>query len=190
MEIISLFPLSPDSRAINRAATLLRQGQVIIYPTDSNPALAALPSSKRAIAELCRLKGIDPAKQTLTLVCASIQQATQVARIDNRAFEIMRRNVPGPFTFILPSLLRGRKEIGIRIPANPIALALAQELDSPIVSGSLSNYDPLDLDSQVPLMLADASVEYSDPQPSSTALISLLNSAVPEILRDGPLPLQ
>lgn len=190
MDIISLYPDSPDSRALQRAANLMQQGQVIIYPTDSNPALAALPTSKRAINELCRLKGIDPAKQTLTLVCASIQQATKVARIDNRAFEILRRNTPGPFTFILPSQLRGRKEIGIRIPANPIALALAEELDSPIVSGSLSNYDPLDLDTQIPLMLADASAEYSAPQPASTALISLLNSSEPEILREGPLPLQ
>lgn len=102
MEIITLSPYNVDTRAIERAGAALRAGKLVIYPTDSHPALAADSLNTGAIADLCRLKGVNPEKHTLTLVCDSIAMASQYARIDNRAFQLIKRNVPGPFTFILP----------------------------------------------------------------------------------------
>lgn len=195
MEILSIYPKSVDMRAIERAVDIIRQGGVVIYPTDSNPALAADSLNPQAIAALCRLKGIDPAKQTLSIVCASIAQAAQYARIDNRAFDVVRRNLPGPFTFILPPVaalpkpFKHRKQVGVRVPDNEIARALAEELGHPIVSGSLGGVDPFELESQVELMLTDADADFDAPR-RSTAIVSLLDSSAPEIVREGPLELQ
>ena len=191
MEVLSIYPKSIDVRAIERAVDIIRKGGVIIYPTDSNPALAADSLNPQAIATLCRLKGIDPAKQTLSIVCDSIAQAAQYARIDNRAFDIIRRNLPGPFTFILPPVaalpkqFKHRKQVGVRVPDNDIARAMAEELGHPIVSGSLGNVDPFELESQVELMITDAMADADEPR-QSTAIVSLLDSSNPEILREGP----
>lgn len=195
MEVISIYPKSIDMRAVERAVDIIKAGGVVIYPTDSNPALAADSLNPSAIAALCRLKGIDPAKQTLSIVCSSIAQAAQYARIDNRAFDIIRRNLPGPFTFILPPVpalpkaFKHRKQVGVRVPDNEIARALAEELGHPILSGSLGGVDPFELESQVDLMITDADAEVDEPRQSS-AIVSLLDSSNPEILREGPVELQ
>lgn len=195
MEVLSIYPKSIDMRAIERAVDIIREGGVVIYPTDSNPALAADSLNPQAIATLCKLKGIDPAKQTLSIVCESIAQAAQYARIDNRAFDIIRRNLPGPFTFILPPVaalpkpFKHRKQVGVRVPDNDIARALAGELGHPIVSGSLGGIDPFELESQIELMITDAMADSDEPR-QSTALVSLLDSSNPEILREGPRELE
>lgn len=195
MEVISVYPASIDNRAIQRAADIIRKGGIVIYPTDSNPALAADSLNPAAVAALCRLKGIDSARQTLSIVCSSIAQAAQYSRIDNRAYDVLKRNLPGPFTFILPSVsalpkpFKNRKQVGVRVPDNAIARALAEELGHPIVSGSLGGTDPYELESQVELMLIDADADYDGPR-QSTAIISLIDSSNPEIIREGPSELQ
>lgn len=188
MEIITLY--SADMRAIEQAADALRAGKLIIYPTDTHPALAADSLNTAAIAALCRLKGVNPERHTLTLVCDSIATAAQYARIDNRAFQMIKRNTPGPFTFILPPALtlpkvyKGRKEVGVRIPDNDIARAIAAELGHPLLSGSLGTSDPMDHERNVELMLVDGCNEFN-PDVQSSTIISLLDSANPEILREG-----
>ncbi|MBD5325916.1 MAG: threonylcarbamoyl-AMP synthase [Muribaculaceae bacterium] len=193
MEILTLY--SADMRAIEQAVDALRDGKLVIYPTDTHPALAADSLNPAAIAALCRLKGVNPDKHTLTLVCDSIATAAQYARIDNRAFQIVKRNSPGPFTFILPpattlpKVYKGRKEVGVRIPDNDIARALAAELGHPLLSGSLGTSDPTELDHAVELMLVDGVKEY-DVDVQSSTIVSLLDSANPEIVREGSLELQ
>lgn len=192
MEILTLYPDSVDSRAIARAADVLRAGRLVIYPTDTHPALAADALNSAAIEALCRLKGVNPEKQTLTLVCDSIATAAQYARIDNRAFAIVRRNAPGPVTFLLPpapaaglpKVLKKRKELGVRIPDNAIARALAEELGRPLLSGSLGESDPMELETGVELLLADASAEYAV-EPVSSTIVDLTDSSSPEIVRQG-----
>lgn len=188
MKIITLYPDSVDARAIGRAADALREGKLVIYPTDTHPALAADALNPKAIAELCRLKEVNPDKHTLTLVCDSISMASEYARIDNRAFALMKRLAPGPVTFILPpapslpKVYKGRKEVGIRIPDNAIACALAAELGHPLLSGSLGTTDPAELEHAVEIILTDASAEY-DADPESSAIISLTDSSAPTLLR-------
>lgn len=194
MEIITLHPQNPDRRVIARAAEALRNGNLIIYPTDTHPALAADGLNQKAVERLCRLKQVNPEKQSLTLVCDSISSAAQYARIDNRAFSIVKRNVPGAVTFLLPpspsmpKVYKGRKQLGIRIPDNPIALALAEELGRPLLSGSLGTTDPTELENGVDLLLLDASAEFNT-EIESSAIVDLTDSANPIIVRESSRPL-
>lgn len=191
MKIVELYPQSLDLKAISEAAEAISAGRLIIYPTDSHPALAADVSNRKAVEALCRLKGIDPAKHTLTLVCHSISQAARYVRMDNRAFEVVKRNTPGPFTFILPAgndlprEIKGRKQVGIRVPDNAIARALAAELDHPFLSGSIGTTDPSELEHNVNILLTDAMADYVA-EPQSTAIVNLMDSSSPIIEREGP----
>lgn len=194
MDIISLHPQNIDRRAIDQAVKCLQDGKLVVYPTDSNPAVAADPLNMAAVNALCRLKGMNPEKQTLTLVCASISQASQYARIDNRAFQLIRHNTPGPFTFILPpasalpKVFKGRKQVGIRIPDNPIAATLAEAMGRPLLSGSLGSDDPMEYENNVEMILADADADiYSQAQ--STAIVDLMDSSSPQVIREGPVSL-
>lgn len=194
MEIVNLHPANPDRRAISRAADALRDGKLVIYPTDTHPALAADGLNIKAVERLCRLKQINPERQSLTLVCDSISSAAQYARIDNVAFSIIKRNTPGAVTFILPpspsmpKVYKGRKQVGIRIPDNPIALMLAEELGRPLLSGSLGTSDPSELEASVTLLLIDADAEYLDSVESS-AIVDLMDSSEPVIVRESSRPL-
>ena len=147
---------------------------------------------------VCRLKGINPAKQRLSIVCENISMASEYARIDNEAFRIMRANLPGPFTFVLPAssklskAFKGRREVGVRVPDNAIAVAIAQELGNPLLSTTVewNDADPGDL--QVPTSLSmryegavDAIVDGGEGGTEPSAVISLLDSRAPEILREG-----
>lgn len=193
MEVQTLY--SVDQRVIDRAVDLMRDGAIIVYPTDTHPALGADSLNPEAIQALCRLKGVNPEKHTLTLVCDSIATAAQYAKIDNRAFAIIKRNTPGPFTFILPPALtlpkvyKGRKEVGVRIPANEIARALAAELGHPMLSGSLGTSDPADIENDLAFQVIDGNQEYEVEVLSST-IVSLLDSSEPELLREGSRQLQ
>ncbi|MDE7389006.1 MAG: threonylcarbamoyl-AMP synthase [Muribaculaceae bacterium] len=195
MEYIELNPRSINLRELGRATDLLRGGKVIIYPTDSHPALGCDALSATAIAELCRIRGINPERQTMAIVCASLSQAATYARIDNRAFAIMRANLPGPFTFILPpspslpKAFKGRKQVGIRIPGDPIARALAEDLGGPLVSGSIGDADPWDFEHSVAAIVADTEADPSAARTSS-AIVDLTDSANPVIVREGPQELQ
>ncbi len=192
MDIVSLHPSNIDLRAINRAVSLLARGELVAYPTDSHPAVAADALDASAVNNLCRLKNVNPARQTLTLVCCSIAQAARYARIDNRAFQLIRRNTPGPFTFILPpasslpKVYKGRRQVGIRIPDNPVALSLAEALDRPLLSGSIDTADPSDFDNCVAMVLTDAS---ADAEVMNTAVVDLTDSSDPRIIREGPVSL-
>ncbi len=194
MEIFTLQPGNPDRRVIARAAEALLAGKLVIYPTDTHPALAADGLNQKAVDRLCRLKKVNPDKQSLTLVCDSISSAAQYARIDNKAFSIIKRNTPGAVTFLLPpspsmpKVYKGRKQLGIRIPDNPIAISLAEELGRPLLSGSLGTTDPAELENEVEMMLIDAAAEFYDDVESS-AIVDLMDSSEPIIVRESSRPI-
>lgn len=131
-----------DMRAVNEAVEALRSGNIVIYPTDSVYALGCDALNARAVERLCKIKGINPDKHFLSVVCSDISMAAEYARIDNRAFALLKRYLPGPFTFILPvasklpKVFRGRKCVGVRIPGNEFATALADALGNPVMSTS------------------------------------------------------
>lgn len=144
MKVLKIYPTSINSRFVEEAAGELRDGGIILYPTDTLYALACSALNQSAIDRLCRVKGLNPQKEFLSIVCSDISQASEYARIDNAAFRILKNNLPGPFTFILPAstvlpkAFKGRKTVGVRVPDNPIATALAAELGHPLLTTSVS----------------------------------------------------
>ncbi len=197
-----MYPTSINERYIDQAVEELRRGAVIIYPTDTRYAIGCDALNNRAVEAVCRLKGINPDKQRLSMVCADISQASEYARIDNDAFRVMRTNLPGPFTFILPASTRlskafkGRKEVGTRVPDNAIARRLAETLGNPLLS-TTANWEDADPDDLAnPEAIADRYGRESvitlmsdggtAPADLDSAVVSLLDSRSPEILRPGP----
>ena len=134
MKSLKFYPTNINRRYIDETVSALRDGKLIIYPTDTLYAIGCDALNNRAIEKICRIKGINPAKQLLSIVCSDISQAAEYARIDNNAFRLMRSNLPGPFTFILPAAttlpkaFKGRHTVGVRIPDNDIARAIADAL--------------------------------------------------------------
>lgn len=148
METFTVHPTSVDNRAIGAAARALADGEVVIYPTDTLYALACDALDRRAVERLCRLRGLNPAKNTLAIVCSGLSEASEYVRIDNTAFALLRRCLPGPYTFVLPAattlpkVFKGRKAVGLRIPASPVAVALAEALGQPLLTASAMPDNP------------------------------------------------
>ena len=196
MKHLRFFGDSINTRHIEDAVRILRDGGVVIYPTDTMYALGCDALNNRAIERLCRLKGINPDKQLLSIVCGSMSQASEYARIDNKAFRLMKDYLPGPFTFILPSsnslpkVFKGRKSVGVRIPQCEIAMELADSLGNPILSTSVAPEDPEDAVSPDALALAymhdaDLLSVAGDGRQAVSTIVDCLDSSSPEIIRQG-----
>ena len=141
--IQKLYPKNNNPEVIERLARSLSDGAVMIVPTDTQYALACHALKERAIERICRLKGIDPRKNRLSLVCYDMSCISEYAKVDNATFKLMKRHLPGPFTFILPGTTRlpkifsGRREVGIRMPACPMLHELLAQLKVPLMIASL-----------------------------------------------------
>lgn len=198
MKHLTFYDGSINTRHIDDAVRILRDGGVIIYPTGTLYALGCDVLNVRAVERLCRLKGIDPARQLLSVVCASLSQAAEYTRIDNRAFRMLREYLPGPFTFILPAsgslprVFRGRKSVGVRIPDCGVATSLAEALGNPLLSTSVG-IDPDDPESAcLPECLglryqhdADLLIDAGEGTLDLTTIIDCLDSSSPELVRQG-----
>lgn len=143
MKILKIYPGSINERHIAEAADALTDGRLVVYPTDTLYAIAADATNRRAIERLCRLKHLDPDRNLLSIVCCDLSQASEYVRIDNNAYRVVRRHLPGPFTFVLPAstrlpkMFKGRRTVGVRIPDNDIARALAEKLGRPLLTSSV-----------------------------------------------------
>jgi tRNA threonylcarbamoyl adenosine modification protein (Sua5/YciO/YrdC/YwlC family) len=198
MRILRIYPTSVNEQYIAEAVERLRNGDTMILPTDTLYAIGCDALNSSAIAEVCRIKGINPQKTPLSVICASLSQAAEYARIDNRAFRIMKDNLPGPFTFLLPAAtslpkaFKGRHTVGIRIPDNPIATALAEALGHPILTTSVPQTDD-DSPEAIAMRydgLASVMIDGGEARGIPSAIIDCTDSSDPQILRDGPLELQ
>ena len=204
MKSLRVYPGNINSRFIDEAIEALEDGQLIIYPTDTLYALGCDATNQRAIEHVCRLKDIDPRRQHLAIMCADLSQAARFARIDNNAFDIMRRNLPGPFTFILPpastlpKAFKGRKEVGIRIPDDDVARHLANAFGRPLLTSSLIADEFDNEDYHLAMMeVADSFssdvaliIDSGARQQIPSAIINLMDSSSPEIIREGPIDLK
>ncbi|MBC7005989.1 threonylcarbamoyl-AMP synthase [Photobacterium sp. BZF1] len=137
-------PETPQVRLINQAVAIIRNGGVIVYPTDSGYALGCQLENKSALERICQIRRLND-KHNFTLLCRDLSELSQYARVDNAAYRLLRNNTPGAYTFIfkgtkeVPRRLMNpkRKTIGIRVPDNAIALALLEALGEPMMSTSL-----------------------------------------------------
>lgn len=140
--LTKIYPQNPSERELSRVVAVLERDGIIIYPTDSVYAFGCSLSSPRAIERLRRMCG--KSGEELTVVFADIAQAAGYCRVDNTAFRLLKRNLPGPFTFILPASSRvpdrtlgKRRTIGMRIPAHAVPRAIVASLGCPIVTASV-----------------------------------------------------
>lgn len=145
--LIRIYPENPNPREVAKAIQALANGELIVYPTDTIYAIGCDALNVRAVERLCALKGVNPQKSNLSIVCHSLAHISEYAKVDNSTFKLLKRNLPGPFTFILPAgsrlpkLYKNRKEVGIRVPDNRIARTLAEELGNPLLSMSVHDED-------------------------------------------------
>lgn len=185
-----------NDRHIAEAAETLRDGGVAVFPTDTIYALGVDARNHRAIERLCRIKGIDPAEQQLSLLCADLSQAAEYVRIDNGAFRILRHYLPGPFTFVLPAALRlpksfkNRRTIGLRVPDCDAARALAEALGGPLLCGSAVVDDPDELAEPESIAMhyasqADVLLDGGTGGTVGSTIVDLSDSSSPEVLREG-----
>lgn len=144
-ELIKIYPENPDQRKIDEVVKHLRNGEIIIYPTDTVYSMGCSTLSEKAIEKLCRIKGIKPSQNNFSIVCEDLSNISQYCKVSNFAFKILKKNLPGPFTFILPTtndlpkILLNRKTIGIRVPDHPIPHALTKALGAPLITTSVKD---------------------------------------------------
>ena len=141
--IIKLYEKNNARRDLDRIVEVLNQGGVIIYPTDTTYAFGCHALKERAIERVCDIKELDTKHHLLSVVAHDISSVSEYVKIDNDTFRLMRDNLPGPFTFILPAgnrlpkIFKNRTEVGIRIPASNIAREICEALGAPLLSTSL-----------------------------------------------------
>lgn len=150
--LLKLYQKNNNPRDLQRIADTLENGGIIIHPTDTTYAISCHGLKERAIERICRLKGIDPKKNHLSLICYDLSSISEYAKMDNRTFKLMKRNLPGPFTFILntttrlPKAFRNRKEVGIRMPDNVITQEITRLLGAPLMTTTLPHDEEEEMD--------------------------------------------
>ncbi|MFP4664585.1 MAG: L-threonylcarbamoyladenylate synthase [Bacteroidales bacterium] len=148
---IKMFEENTSPRRVRQVVDVLEKGGVIIYPTDTVYGIGCDITKPKAVERVARIKGINPKKARFSFICHDLSQVAEYTPpIDNHIFKMMKRNLPGPFTFILPAnnkvpkiLKANRKHVGIRVPDNNIILSIVRELGNPILTTSLKNDDEI-----------------------------------------------
>ena len=141
--LLKLYEKNNNPQDLQQVVDILNDGGLIIYPTDTMYAIGCHGLKERAIERICRIKEIDPRKNNLSIICYDLSSISEYAKVDNNPFKLMKRNLPGAFTFILngttrlPKIFRNRKEVGIRMPDNAIIQEIARILDAPIMTTTL-----------------------------------------------------
>jgi len=193
--LVPINPIHPQPHQISRVVDCLKAGGVIAYPTDTTYGIGCSIFNKKGVDLIYQIKQRDKRKP-FSFICADLSEVSRFARLSNHAFKIMKRYLPGPYTFVLhasrevPDLLTTRqKTVGIRIPDNPICLALVQGLGAPLVttSANLSGEEPVgdpylinDQFGHALEMVIDGGLLTTD----VSSVISLLDNGI-ELLREG-----
>ena len=147
--LVRIYPENPNPREMAKALKALRDGELVIYPTDTVYAIGCDALNVRAVEQICALKGVNPQKSNLSIICHDLSNISEYAKVSNAAFKVLKKNLPGPFTFILPTssrlpkIYKNRKEVGIRVPDNNIARSLVAELGNPILTMSVHDEDEI-----------------------------------------------
>lgn len=143
--LIKLYTDNPNERELQKIVAVLRDGGTVIYPTDTIYGIGCDALNVRAVEKICDLKGIDPQKSNLSIICNDLSNISEYARVKTPAFKMMRKNLPGPFTFILPTtsllpkIYKNKKTVGIRVPDNSIIRRLVEMLGNPILSTTVKD---------------------------------------------------
>jgi tRNA threonylcarbamoyl adenosine modification protein (Sua5/YciO/YrdC/YwlC family) len=197
-EFIKLYNENPNPRQVARVVEVLRDGGLVIYPTDTVYGLGCDITNIKALERIARIKGVKLEKSNFSFICYSLSDLSDyVKQIDTSTFKILKRALPGPYTFILPGAktlphpFKKRKTVGIRIPDNNITLEIVKQLGNPLVSTSIRDEDEIleyTTDPELILEKWDNLVDlvidggYGDNEASTVIDLSV---NPPEVLREG-----
>jgi len=196
-QFFTVHPDNPQKRLLREAVAILRRGGVIVYPTDSLYALGCHLGDKAAVERMRRIRNIDE-RHHLTLMCRDLGEVGSLAKVDNQNYRLVKSCTPGSYTFILQAhrvlprriLHSNRKTIGVRIPSHPVALALLQELQEPLLSTSLllpGEAEPLNDAAEIRRLLehsVDLVIDAGSCGVAPSTVIDLTGAA-PVVLRRG-----
>lgn len=196
--LLKLYENNNNPADLQQVIDILNDSGIIIYPTDTMYAIGCHGLKERAIERICQLKGIDPKKNNLSIICYDLSSISEYAKVDNNTFKLMKRNLPGPFTFILngttrlPKIFRNRKEVGIRMPDNSIIQEIARLLDAPIMTTTLPHDEKDDIEyiTDPELIeekfgnIVDLVIDGGIGDTKASTIVSLTNDEV-EIIRQG-----
>ncbi len=149
--LTKIYPDNPNEKAIEQVVDILRKGGIIIYPTDTVYGMGCDISNSKAIEKICKIRGIKPEKANFSFICYDLSHISDFTRqIDNETYRVIKKALPGPFTFIfnanknVPKLLSSNKKtVGIRVPDNTIARSIVKMLGNPIISTSIHDDDEI-----------------------------------------------
>ncbi|MCT4665166.1 MAG: L-threonylcarbamoyladenylate synthase [Flavobacteriales bacterium] len=197
--IIKLYEENPNERQLEKIAKMIRNGAVFIYPTDTVYGIGCDITNKKALQKVARMKGLKLEKANFSIVCHDLSHLSDyIKQIDNPTFKLLKRTLPGPYTFILnanssvPKIFNSKKKtIGIRVPDSNIARALVKELGNPIVSTSLRSDDDILEYSTDPELIyekyqneVDFIIDAGYGGNEASTVVNLTNGDI-EILREG-----
>lgn len=195
--LLKLYNENPNPREVEQVVSILRDGGMVIYPTDTLYGIGCDALNVRAVERVCALKGIDPEKSNLSIICNDLSIISEYAKVSTPIFKLMKRNLPGPFTFILPTtsslpkLYKNKKTVGIRIPDNNIIREIVAQLGNPVLSTSVKDQnDEVEYTTDPELIhekwgdIADIVIDggYGGLEPSTVVDCTLDE---PEIIRQG-----
>lgn len=198
-ELLRIHPVNPEQRKIRTVVEVLKNGGIVVYPTDSVYGIGCDLLSKKGVERLCRHLNIKPQKLDLSFICSNISQISLYARrIETPVFKILKKSLPGPFTFILeassevPRILNANKKtVGVRIPDHPVSQMIVQALGNPLISASIKSEDAIreyttdpgeifeDLKHQVDIVI-DSGAGGNVP-----STVVDCTSGIPEVIRQG-----
>jgi len=149
--LIKIYPENPNEKVIQQVVDVLTRGGIIIYPTDTVYGMGCDISNSKAIEKICKIRGIKPEKANFSFICYDLSHISDFTRqIDNETYRVIKKALPGPFTFIfnanknVPKLLSSNKKtVGIRVPDNTIARTIVKMLGNPIISTSIHDDDEI-----------------------------------------------
>lgn len=140
---VKIYQDSPNPREISKVVDVLKEGGLVIYPTDTVYAIGCDALNVHAVEKICAMKGVNPQKSDLSVICYDLSNISEYAKVSNSAFKLLKKNLPGPFTFILPTsgnlpkIYKNKKEVGIRVPDNNIIRTIVRELGNPVLTMSV-----------------------------------------------------
>lgn len=195
MNTIRIWNGSASPNQLRDISIRLKEGELAIIPTDTMYAIVGDALNMRSVERLCRLKGINPEKTNLSVICSDISMASEYSRIENYIFRMMKQNCPGPFTFLLkaastlPKAFKGRKVVGIRIPDYEFDRQLAEYLGNPLITTTIEYEDEdyavnQDLIAEAYYNKVEMMVDGGE---GSTGLSTVVDctAAEPEVIRQG-----
>lgn len=195
-QYITIHPENPQKRLLKLAADVLRQGGVIVYPTDTTYGLGCTLSNRQGVERIIQLKRL-PANHLFSILCADLSDISRYARVDNANYRILKSHLPGPYTFVLEAsrevpkgILPRRKTLGLRIPNHPICLELLAEVGEPLLNTSmrLTENDEILTDPELFRGKLEGRVELiidSGVLPNQPSTVVDLTGDLPSVLRQG-----